>query len=61
MHYFKWVVLASLLTTAPASAESTNQWYLRGPEGGFAYRVGIDPVSNRVLAGGAAGVFRCGA
>jgi len=58
MHYFKWVVLTSLLAAAPACAESTNQWYLRGPEGGYAYRVGIDPVSNRVLAGGAAGIFR---
>jgi hypothetical protein len=51
--------IASILAAATAMAvESTNQWYLRGPDGGYVYRVGIDPVSNRPLAGGVTGIFR---
>jgi len=58
MRCIKTVSVALLATATAAGAESTNQWYLRGPEGGYAPQVAIDPVSSRPLAGGAAGVFR---
>lgn len=51
-------VMALIASTAAIAAESTNQWYLRGPEGGAAFVVGIDPVSHAPLAGAIAGVFR---
>jgi len=52
------VCIGAMSAASAFAAESTNQWYLRGPAGGFAYRVAVDPVSHRVLAGGAAGVYR---
>jgi hypothetical protein len=51
-------VTTLLATAAAAGAEPTNQWYLRGPEGGAAFVVGIDPVSHAPLAGAIAGMFR---
>jgi photosystem II stability/assembly factor-like uncharacterized protein len=45
-------VVISAITT-----ESTNQWYLRGPDSGYAGEVAIDKVSSRPMAGGASGVF----
>ena len=61
-HSFSWVfacavVFPAALPTAFA-VEPTNTWHLRGPTGGYAYQVAIDPVSQRPLAGGAAGLFR---
>ena len=50
--------LIALHMPAVFSAESTNQWYLRGPDGGYASQIGIDRVSNRPIAGGLSGVFR---
>ncbi len=51
------LMATAVLPTAHA-AESTNVWYLRGPAGGYANQVAIDPVSQRPLAGGVSGVFR---
>jgi photosystem II stability/assembly factor-like uncharacterized protein len=42
----------------PAFAAPTDQWYLRGPEGGFASGVAIDQVSQLPLTGGIAGMYR---
>jgi hypothetical protein len=50
--------VASLAFAGSATAESTNQWYLRGNDGGYADAVAIDPVSHQVLSGGITGVFR---
>jgi hypothetical protein len=58
MRLLKMALLASLSLAGWAGAESTNQWYPRGPEGGYANVVGIDPVSHELIAGGIAGAFR---
>ena len=58
MRYLRWVGLASILTAASAGAESTNQWYPRGPEGGAAHAVAIDQTSHALIAGYIAGIFR---
>jgi len=50
--------LLSLVVANVAIGQTVDQWYLRGPNGGYAYQVGIDQVSLKPLAGGAAGVFR---
>jgi hypothetical protein len=48
-----------LLGACSASAvESTNQWYPRGPEGGYARAIAIDPASHALISGGVAGIFR---
>jgi photosystem II stability/assembly factor-like uncharacterized protein len=52
------VMVAALLASSAIAAESTNQWYLRGNDGGYADAVAIDPVSHQVLSGGITGVFR---
>ncbi len=51
-------LIASAAPAMTHAVESSNQWYLRGPSGGYANQVGIDPVSQRPLTGGIAGVFR---
>jgi hypothetical protein len=56
----RYAYMLSLLTLgfSPALAvEATNQWYLRGPDTGYAQRVAIDKVSNKPIAGGNSGVF----
>jgi len=50
--------LLSLAVANLAVAQTVDQWYLRGPNGGYAYQVGIDQVSQKPLAGGIAGTFR---
>lgn len=47
----------SLALAVSAAAQSTNQWYLRGPDSGYVQRIAIDKVSNQPMAGGDAGVF----
>jgi len=50
--------LLSLVAANIAVGQTIDQWYLRGPNGGYAYQVGIDQVSQKPLAGGIAGTFR---
>jgi photosystem II stability/assembly factor-like uncharacterized protein len=52
------LLVAAGSVTGLAAAEPTNQWYLRGPDGGYANQVAIDAVSHMPVAGGAAGAFR---
>ena len=54
--YF-FVLFGALIASSLPAVEATNQWYLRGPEGGFARDVSIDS-SGHVMAGGNAGMFR---
>jgi len=49
--------LGFLFASALPASEATNQWYLRGPEGGYAHQIAIDPVSHQPVAGGIAGLF----
>lgn len=58
MRFPKTMLLATLAAAAPAGAESTNQWYPRGPDGGAARAVAIDPTSHALIAGYVAGIFR---
>jgi hypothetical protein len=57
MRFTRLALIAGFATASAAGAESSNQWYLRGVDGGYAYRVAIDQVSHRPLAGGLTGVF----
>src|SRR6478735_4409100 len=52
-----FALLALVFAPALFAVEATNQWYLRGPEGGYASQVSIDS-SGQVMAGGIAGLFR---
>jgi len=47
----------AVVVTASATAQTTNQWYLRGPDSGYAQSVAIDQVSKKPIAGGQSGVF----
>lgn len=48
---------ALVIATLATAQESTNQWYLRGPDRGYVQRVAIDKVTSRPIAGGSSGVF----
>lgn len=50
--------LGLLAFVASVGAQSTNQWSLRGPEGGYILSVEIDRVSGAPIAGGTSGIFR---
>ena len=54
-------VFAGVLCIAPVllwAADPPNTWLLRGPYGGYADAVAIDPATDDVVAGGYSGVFR---
>ncbi len=55
---FSFAVAFSVALPTAFAVEPTNTWHLRGPTGGYANQVAIDPVSQRPLAGGGAGLFR---
>ena len=57
MGRFAFVFFGALIASSLSAVEPTNQWYLRGPEGGFANRLSIDS-SGQLTAGGIAGMFR---
>ena len=52
-----FVLSGALFASSLPAVEATNQWHLRGPEGGFANQVSVDS-GGRVMAGGVAGLFR---
>ncbi|HSE12458.1 MAG TPA: hypothetical protein VLB69_07480, partial [Rudaea sp.] len=58
MRFIASAAFGVMTAVSAFAAESTNQWYLRGPDGGYANVVGIDSVSHELIAGGIAGAFR---
>ena len=57
MGRYVFVLFGAAFASSLPAVEATNQWYLRGPDGGYANNVSIDS-SGRVMAGGIAGLFR---